>query len=91
MKLSLQFLVSLTVAGLQAVPVSEPDPHHQPAPAHQVPLHQPASKIIASAPTVLCNLGNETKIAQYYVKRNRQSQCNKILFHFTSASIKSYQ
>ena len=90
MKLSLQFLVSLTVAGLKAVPVSEPDPHHQPALAHPLPLPQPASKIIASAPEVLCNLGNETKIAQYYVKRNRQSQCNKILFHFTSASNKSY-
>ena len=88
MRLSLQFLVSLTVAGLQAVPVSEPDPHHQPAPAHPLPPPQPASKIIASAPTVLCNLGNETKIAQYYVKRNGQSKCNKILFHFTSASIK---
>ena len=65
MKLSLQFLVSLTVAGLQAVPVSEPDPHHQPAPAHPLPPPQPASKIIASAPTVLCNLGNGNKIAQY--------------------------
>ena len=76
MRLSLQFLVSLTVAGLQAVPVSEPDPHHQPAPAHPLPLPQPASKIIASAPTVLCNLGNE-----YYDEMRRQSH-DAIKYYF---------
>ena len=58
-KLSLQFQVSPTVAGLQSVPVSDPDLHPtpptRPYPTHTLPLPQPASKIKASAPTVLCN------------------------------------